>query len=72
MDTARAVNATLDIITEALQSGSDVRLAGFGSFNVVARPASKARNPRTGEEIEVGPSNQPKFKASKVLKDALN
>ena len=69
---ARAVDAVFDTITKALADGQDVRLIGFGTFSVTHRPASKARNPRTGETIDVAPSNQPKFKAGKGLKDAVN
>ena len=68
-DAARAVDGVFDSITSTLQSGSDVRLAGFGSFSVVHRKATSGRNPRTGEAISIPASNQPKFKAGKTLKD---
>ena len=71
-DAARAVDGVFDSITSTLQSGSDVRLAGFGSFSVVHRKATSGRNPRTGEAISIPASNQPKFKAGKTLKDAVN
>jgi DNA-binding protein HU-beta len=45
---------------------------GFGSFKVVDRPEREARNPRTGEKIEVPASKVPKFVPGKGLKDALN
>lgn len=63
-----AVNA----ITEALKKGEDVRLVGFGTFSASERPAKEGRNPRTGETIKIAASKQPKFKAGKALKDALN
>ena len=63
-----AVNA----ITEALKKGEDVRLVGFGTFSVAKREATTGRNPRTGAEIKIPASKQPKFKAGKVLKDSLN
>lgn len=66
-----AVEATLDVITSALIGGDSVSLVGFGSFSVVARAARTARNPRTGEPIEVAASKAPKFKAAKALKDAV-
>ncbi len=69
---AEAVDAVFDTISKALADQQDVRLIGFGTFSVTHRPASKARNPRTGEAIDVAPSNQPKFKAGKGLKDAVN
>ena len=45
---------------------------GFGSFEVRNRPARVARNPRTGEQIEIAASKAPVFKAGKALKDSVN
>ena len=55
----------------ALKKGSEVRLVGFGTFVVTQRAASEGRNPRTGEKIKIAASKQPKFKAGKELKDAV-
>ena len=71
-DTTKAVDSVFDCITDVLKSGGDVRLVGFGTFNVTKRAASMGRNPRTGESIKIPASNQPKFKAGKGLKDAVN
>ena len=71
-DATKAVEATLASITKALRSGSEVRLVGFGTFTVSKRAASEGRNPRTGERIKIPASRQPKFKAGKALKDAVN
>lgn len=71
-DAGKAVDAVFDAISGALSSGGDVRLVGFGTFSVAARAATKGRNPRTGEEIDIPASKQPKFKAGKGLKDAVN
>lgn len=71
-DATKAVEAILDGITDALAKGDEIRLVGFGTFSVSARAASKGRNPRTGEEIDIPASKQPKFKAGKGLKDAVN
>ena len=71
-DAARAVEATLGNIAKALKSGTEVRLVGFGTFTVSRRAASEGRNPRTGERIKIPASKQPKFKAGKALKDAVN
>lgn len=64
-DAGKAVDAVFDAISGALSSGGDVRLVGFGTFSVAARAATKGRNPRTGEEIDIPASKQPKFKAGK-------
>lgn len=71
-DAAKAVDAVFEAVTEALKSGDEVRLVGFGTFAVAERAESKGRNPRTGEEITIPASKQPKFKAGKGLKDAVN
>ena len=71
-DSARAVDAVFDCITSALQDGGDVRVVGFGTFSISRRAASTGRNPQTGESIQIAASNQPKFKAGKALKDAVN
>tara|TARA_E500000331_G_C17094191_1_gene642410 strand:- start:146 stop:448 length:303 start_codon:yes stop_codon:yes gene_type:complete len=71
-DAAKAVDAVFNSITGSLQGGGEVRLVGFGTFSVANRKASTGRNPRTGESIQIPASKQPKFKAGKGLKDAVN
>jgi len=71
-DAAKAVDSVFDTITEALKASEEVRLVGFGTFSVAQRAATKGRNPQTGEPMDIPASNQPKFKAGKGLKDALN
>jgi len=71
-DAAKAVDGVFDSITSALQGGSEVRLVGFGTFSVSNRAATTGRNPRTGETIQIPASKQPKFKAGKGLKSAVN
>lgn len=71
-DAAKAVDAVFDSITKSLKKGEEVRLVGFGTFNVAKRAASEGRNPRTGAKIKIPASKQPKFRAGKGLKDAVN
>ena len=71
-DATRAADAVIDAITSALKTGDEVRLVGFGTFSVSKRAATEGRNPRTGEKIKIPESRQPKFKAGKGLKDAVN
>jgi DNA-binding protein HU-beta len=71
-DAARALEAVLGTITEALQRGDPVALSGFGTFVAKVRAARTGRNPRTGEAIAIPASRAPGFKAGKGLKDALN
>lgn len=71
-DSAKAVDGVFDSITSSLKGGTEVRLVGFGTFSVSRRAATTGRNPRTGESIQIPASNQPKFKAGKGLKTAVN
>lgn len=71
-DAGKAVEAVFDGIASTLKSGGEVRLVGFGTFSVTKRKASTGRNPRTGEAMTIKASTQPKFKAGKGLKDAVN
>ena len=71
-DAARAVEAVLGTVTETLQKGDAVVIAGFGTFAVKTRAARTGRNPRTGESIAIPASRVSSFKAGKALKDALN
>ena len=71
-EATKALDAVLDSITSALQSGEKVSLTGFGTFEVRDRAARTARNPQTGQEMQVAASKAPAFKAGKGFKDAVN
>ena len=68
----RALDGMVAAITQALQDGDQVAIAGFGTFSVRERAARTGRNPQTGETIEIKASRNPAFKAGKGLKDAVN
>jgi DNA-binding protein HU-beta len=70
-DAEKAVNAFVEVVTEALSSEDKVQLVGFGTFEVRERAARKGRNPQTKEEILIPASKAPVFKAGKALKDAV-
>lgn len=71
-DATKAVEGVFEAITSTLAKGGEVRLVGFGTFTVAKRKASTGRNPRTGAPMKIAASTQPKFKAGKGLKDAVN
>ncbi len=71
-EATKALDAVLDSITSALRSGEKVSLTGFGTFEVRDRAARTARNPQTGQEMQVAASKAPAFKAGKGFKDAVN
>ena len=71
-DAEAALNAFVNVVTEALVKGEKVQLVGFGSFEVRKRAARKGRNPQTKEEIKIPASKAPVFKAGKALKELVN
>ena len=71
-DVERIVTTIFDEISDALARGDRVELRGFGAFSTKERAARVGRNPRTGESIQIPASKQPKFKAGKGLKEAVN
>ena len=70
-DSEAAVNAALEAITAALAEGEEVRLVGFGTFEVKKREARMGLNPKTKEAIQIPASKVPVFKAGKALKDVV-
>lgn len=71
-DATRALEAVFDIITEELEKGNKVPVAGFGTFSVGERAAREGRNPQTGATVQIAASKSAKFKPASALKDALN
>lgn len=67
----KAVDTIFDSIVDALKRGEEVSIAGFGIYSVKDRAARTARNPRTGEPIDVPAMKVPKFRAAKALKEAV-
>ncbi len=70
-DSASAVDAMFDGISDILAKGDKVQLIGFGTFEVRSRQAREGRNPATGETIKIAASKAPAFKAGKALKDMV-
>ncbi len=70
-DAERAVEIIITSIEKTLKSGEEVSIAGLGIFSAKVRNARTARNPRTGEAIEVPAMRVPKFRPAKALKDAV-
>lgn len=67
----QAVDVIFDSITSSLKKDTDVSIAGFGIFKAKKRAARTARNPRTGESVNVPAQRVPKFQAAKALKEAV-
>ncbi len=61
--TAVLLNATLEVLSEALARGDNVQLIGFGTFSVSERSARTGRNPQTGKEIKIAAKKVARFAA---------
>ena len=59
-------------VTEALANGDSVQMVGFGTFSATQRSARTARNPATGEAVQVPAKTAVNFKAGKGLAEAVN
>ncbi len=65
------VEAFFDILHDALVSGQDIKLTGFGNFNIRRKAPRPGRNPRTGEAIPITARNVVTFHASHKLKSLV-
>lgn len=68
---SRVLDTFMQTVTDALKSGDQIVLPGFGSFSTGNRSARTGRNPQTGQAIEIKASRVAKFKAGKSLKEAV-
>ena len=66
------ISAVFNLIQSELETGESVSIRNFGRFSIKERGPRKARNPRTGEEIQVEARKYPRFKASDTLKRVVN
>ncbi len=71
-DTEAALKAFVEVVTDAMKNDDKVQIVGFGTFETSVRAEREGRNPQTGESMTIKASKNPKFKAGKALKDALN
>ena len=71
-EAATVVESIFDIIKESLERGENVKISGFGSFNLREKRPRRGRNPQTGEEITISARRVLSFKSSNVLRDQLN
>ena len=71
-DAEKALNGTLEAITNALAKGDKLALVGFGTFSVSKRAARTGRNPSTGKPLKIAAKTVAKFKAGSKLAEAVN
>jgi integration host factor subunit beta len=66
------VNSIFDSIGDALVDGDRVEIRGFGSFTVREREAREARNPKSGDIVQISAKKTPFFKTGKELRERVN
>jgi len=71
-DCVHLVESVVDIIKDDLGKGNDVMISGYGKWTVRAKKERKGRNPQTGKDIRIDARKVVTFKASNVLREAVN
>lgn len=71
-ESAQIVDQIFEIMKSGLEAGQQVKISGFGSFNVRSKRVRRGRNPQTGEAIELPGRNVLNFRMSPVLKRRMN
>ncbi len=71
-DCTDIVETLFEIIKETLEKDERIKISGFGNFVVRHKNARIGRNPHTGETIEITARSVLTFKASQILKEAVN
>lgn len=68
----RKIDAILDAMEETLVAGDSINFIGWGKLEVVDRAPRMGRNPKTGEEVQIGARKSVKFRAGKGLLEKIN
>lgn len=70
-ESAALVERILDMMSDALVEGEQVKISSFGTFNIRSKNERVGRNPKTGEEVPITPRRVLTFRASNLLKDRV-
>jgi integration host factor subunit alpha len=71
-DIANVVDRVFDLMREEILSKNNVKISGFGNFDVKVRGRRVGRNPKTGEEKIIEPRTVVVFRPSQIFKDEVN
>lgn len=71
-ESSELVECVFSLIKGCLESGEDLKISGFGKFEVKHKSARRGRNPQTGETLEISARRILSFKPSQILKTAVN
>ncbi len=70
-ESAQLVETVIDLISEALVRGEQVKISSFGTFSVRQKSARVGRNPKTGEEVPIQPRRVLTFRPSHLMKERV-
>ena len=71
-ESAELVKTVLDLMSEALVRGEQVKLSSFGTFDVRSKRERIGRNPKTGQEVPITPRRVLVFRPSQIMKATVN
>lgn len=71
VDAEEMYNNVFGVLAEVISEGHEVAVTGLGKFKIVERDARTARNPKTGNVVDVPAKKVPKFQFSKNIKEAV-
>lgn len=71
-ESSELVECVFSLIKGCLESGEDLKISGFGKFEVKLKNPRRGRNPQTGEVLEISARRILSFKPSQLLKSAVN
>ncbi|GGB98872.1 MAG: integration host factor subunit alpha [Pelagibaca sp.] len=70
-ESADLVETVLDLMSDALVEGEQVKISSFGTFSIRDKAARVGRNPKTGEEVPINPRRVLTFRPSHLMKDRV-
>jgi len=70
-ESAQLVERVLELMSDALVEGEQVKISSFGTFSVRSKTARVGRNPKTGEEVPISPRRVLTFRPSHLMKDRV-
>ena len=71
-ESSEIMERVFDVVKSTLEAGENIKIAGFGNFEVKEKAARRGRNPKTGETLEIASRKVLTFKPSQVLKKSIN
>lgn len=71
-ESAEMLEAVFSIMKETLESGDNLKISGFGNFEIKSKQARRGRNPQTGEALTIDARRVLTFKPSSVMKTNIN